>query len=498
MILFSLVLSAFLQASTSLVDSFNGQSTPLVPFRRTTTLLHFSFPPPSPPAIVRQFVDTNAADREVEKSAFIETKNLVEKYYLHKNTLQRNVRYQKVVGGPDVASPKVLLASLGDKYSRYVTKEGYSKIQKFDLIGVGVMFVPEGGEVSGDVAGQVSSKKDDSPDNKGTASTRTTFTVETDPKLSDDDTMNNIPEKVQNQRLTIGAPPVPNSPGDSAGLRKGDIVEKVNSVDVSGMTSFQVIDLVNARSDGLVSLDIARLTDTVTLKREVEKVKNPVEVKLLPDGVGYLKMSEFNSLSTSRFSEGVQKLIEERRSYEGGEGLRGLVVDLRGNGGGSFQSAVDVGGEVIGGGKTIAMVFDGNDFGPDDELIDPSHSGTEIKTKAAQQQIIGDDVPIIVLVDGGTASASEVLTIGLRDNCRAAIGSTGDGTRSYGKGLIQAVYGLLDGGGAVVTVGEYRGLRGEQIQKVGVSPDLILGQKLENVDFNQAASVMKLCREFGK
>ena len=139
------------------------------------------------------------------------------------------------------------------------------------------MFVPEGGEVSGDVAGQVSSKKDDSPDNKGTASTRTTFTVETDPKLSDDDTMNNIPEKVQNQRLTIGAPPVPNSPGDSAGLRKGDIVEKVNSVDVSGMTSFQVIDLVNARSDGLVSLDIARLTDTVTLKREVEKVKKARE-----------------------------------------------------------------------------------------------------------------------------------------------------------------------------------------------------------------------------
>lgn len=269
-----------------------------------------------------------------------------------------------------------LISSLGDKYSRVLDKDAYARIQKFDLIGIGATLMPD------------------------------SITKE----------------------IIVGAPPVAKSAADMAGLRVGDIVLAVNGVETNGRTAFDIIDQISEDPNaGTVTFTIRSsdgITRDVPLKREFAEVKDPVSYRVSEtrsDGtkVGYVRITEFNSLVKTSLEAALRDLESQ--------GVDAYVLDIRGNPGGAFQSAVEIAGLFMND-KLATDVVDGN--------------GVDLKFRTSKDRVVVDENhPLAIWLDGRSASASEVLSGALRDNCRAVI----MGDTSFGKGLVQAVYGLKNG-----------------------------------------------------
>ena len=321
-----------------------------------------------------------------------------------------------------------LVTSLGDKYSRVLDKDSYARIQKFDLIGVGVTLMPD-------------------PSNK---------------------------------EIIVGAPPVEGSAAAKEGLKVGDAVKAVNGVDTVGRTAFDIIDQISENPDASTVTFTIRSEGEyrdVTMKREFMEVKDPVSYRLSEtreDGtkVGYVRVSEFNS----RVKPSLEAALRDLE----GQGVSAYVLDLRGNPGGAFQSAVEIAGLFMSD-RLATDVVDGN--------------GVSLKFRTAADRVaIDSSDSIAIWVDGRSASASEVLSGALRDNCRAVV----MGDQSFGKGLVQAVYGLKNGYGLVLTVAKYLTPNGSDINKVGIVPDVsredalpsspgfvpFFGSDTSKVDFN--------------
>jgi len=195
--------------------------------------------------------------------------------------------------------------------------------------------------------------------------------------------------------------------------------------------------------------------------------------------VGYVRVSEFNSLVKPSLQAALKDLEEQN--------VNAYILDLRGNPGGAFQSAVEIAGLFMND-KLATDVVDGN--------------GVDLKFRTTKDKMaIDTDDAIAIWVDGRSASASEVLSGALRDNCRAVV----MGDRSFGKGLVQAVYGLKNGYGLVLTVAKYLTPGGTDINKVGIVPDVskedalpsspgfvpFLGSDTSKVDFNDVRARMK-------
>lgn len=164
--------------------------------------------------------------------------------------------------------------------------------------------------------------------------------------------------------------------------------------------------------------------------------------------VGYVRVSEFNSLVNSSLQRALSELKKQ--------GANAYVMDLRGNTGGAFQSAIEISGLFLQD-KVATYVVDSNQV----EL--------PFRTPKLQELSIDPEAPLVVWIDGLSASASEVLAGSLHDNCRAVT----MGNKSFGKGLIQAVYGLKNGAGLVVTVAKYITPSGSEIQGLGITPDIL-------------------------
>lgn len=327
-----------------------------------------------------------------------------------------------------------LVGSLGDKYSRVLDRESYARIQKFDLIGVGVTLMP-------------------------------------DPSTKE---------------IIVGAPPVQDSAAFYAGLKVGDVVVAVNGIDTLGRTAFDIIDQISDDPNaGSVTFTIRNGEEykDVTMKREFLEVKNPVSYRVSEtrsDGtkVGYVRVSEFNSL--------VKPSLEAALRDLEGQQVNAYVLDLRGNPGGAFQSAVEIAGLFMSN-KLATDVVDGN--------------GVDLKFRTSKDKMAIDlDDSIAIWVDGRSASASEVLSGALRDNCRAVV----MGDRTFGKGLVQAVYGLKNGYGLVLTVAKYLTPGGTDINGHGILPDVsrvealpsspgfvpFLGSDTSRVDFDDVKERM--------
>ncbi|VEU43412.1 unnamed protein product [Pseudo-nitzschia multistriata] len=316
-----------------------------------------------------------------------------------------------------------MVQSLGDKYTRVLDKDQYAAIQKFDLIGVGVTLMPN-------------SQKD----------------------------------------IIIGAPPIAGSASDKAGLKMGDYVTAVNGIPTRGRNAFDIIDQIGENPNAKqVSFSILRdkgpsTIDSignpqsadnfvVTLERQTMEVKDPVQFKISEtrsDGtkVGYVRVSEFNSLVNSSLQHALSELNKE--------GANAYVMDLRGNTGGAFQSAIEISGLFL---RDRVATY----------VVDSNQVELPFRTPKLQDLSIDPETPMVVWIDGLSASASEVLAGSLHDNCRAV--TMGD--KSFGKGLIQAVYGLKNGAGLVVTVAKYITPSGSEIQGLGITPDVLpLGKNM--------------------
>lgn len=260
----------------------------------------------------------------------------------------------------------------------------------------------------------------------------------------------------QNKEIIVGSPPVPKSASETAGLKVGDRVLAINGISTNGRTAFDIIDQIAENPNAeTVTMTIGRkggkIVEDVTMARAFQEVKDPIRYKITEtrsDGtkIGFVRILEFNALVKTKLEDALRQLEAE--------GANAYVIDLRMNTGGAFQSAVEI-SSLFMQDKVATYVVDS--------------TGAQIPFPTPKSRLaIDKEDPMVLWIDGTSASASEVLAGALHDNCRAAI----MGDKSFGKGLIQAVYGLKNGAGLVLTVARYVTPGGSEIQGIGITPDI--------------------------
>ncbi|XP_020593222.1 carboxyl-terminal-processing peptidase 1, chloroplastic isoform X2 [Phalaenopsis equestris] len=241
-------------------------------------------------------------------------------------------------------------------------------------------------------------------------------------------------------------------PANSAGVKQGDELLSVNGLDIRGKSAFEVSSMLQGPKETFVTIEIRHgdcgLTHSIKVQRQ-NVARTPIFYRLEKLGkgnvpVGYVRIKEFNALARKDLIIALKKLINSGASY--------LVLDLRDNLGGLVQAGIEVAKLFLDKGETVIYTA-GRD--------------TEVQNTITAETSPFCRHPIIVLVNNKTASASEIVASALHDNCKAVL----VGERTYGKGLIQSVYELLDGSGMVVTIGKYITTNHMDINGNGILPD---------------------------
>ena len=237
--------------------------------------------------------------------------------------------------------------------------------------------------------------------------------------------------------------PMEGSPAEEAGIQAGDLITKVDGKQYSGEELDQASNAIKGEEGTTVKLEILRNGETQELEVERKKivVSHIVEKKF--DNIGYLKIEDFDGGCAKEFQEKYKELENQ--------GIDRLIIDLRNNGGGVVDEAVDIADMLLDKDDTI--------------LITKDKKGNEEITKSEHDPTI--TMPVVVLTNEYSASASEILVGALQDNERATI----VGTKTYGKGVIQEVDRLNDGSGLKITIEEYYTPNRNEINKVGIEPD---------------------------
>lgn len=248
--------------------------------------------------------------------------------------------------------------------------------------------------------------------------------------------------------VTVVAP-MKGTPGERAGLLPGDRIVEVDGKDVVGKPLDDVVNLIRGPRNTTVQLKVRREGRPQPLEFKItraEIVVPTVEGDLLPgeQGIGYVRLYEFNERVSARLR---QKLNELR-----GRGMRGLVLDLRQDPGGLLSEAVAVAELFVPAGPVVHVV---------------SRTGEQ---KTFESKSRGFDLPLVVLVDGFTASASEIVSGAIQDRDVAPL----VGSKTFGKGSVQSVIRLRDGSGLKLTTAKYLTPKGRSIHGAGIVPDIVV------------------------
>ncbi len=268
--------------------------------------------------------------------------------------------------------------------------------------------------------------------------------------------------------------PISDTPAEKAGIKAGDYIVRIENEQVQGKTLMEAVKLMRGPVGTSIELTIRRKGIkkplTFKVKRQIIEVKS-VESKLLGEkkDIGYVKLKSFNENSDKQF-------IKEIKNYEK-QKIVGYIIDLRNNPGGLLNQAVSITDFFLEKGEIV------------------STKGRRISETRKFFARAGDGVkgkPIIVLINNGSASASEIFAGALKDHKRAII----LGENSYGKGSVQSIIPLKNGGGIRLTISKYYLPSGKSISEVGVSPDIIVEEqsqfKLESEKDNQLNYAIKL------
>ena len=245
--------------------------------------------------------------------------------------------------------------------------------------------------------------------------------------------------------------PIDGSPAAEAGLQSGDVILKLNNAPVKGMTLNESIDIMRGPKGSEIELTIGRPGESqpfeVTLVRNTIKVAS-VREKWLEQGYGYIRIAQFQSSTGTDVRKALEKLMSEEK-------LKGLVLDLRNNPGGILRASVDVAGLFLDGGNVVYTDgrVDNADMSYDADPLDAT-----------------DGAPIVVLINQGSASASEIVAGALQDHSRAVI----MGTESFGKGSVQTILPLSDSRAVKLTTALYFTPNGRSIQAEGIVPDILV------------------------
>ncbi len=254
--------------------------------------------------------------------------------------------------------------------------------------------------------------------------------------------------------LTVIAP-IEDTPAYKAGIKAGDKIVKINNVTTRDMTLQDAVSKMRGTPKTTVVISIMRegwkdLKD-FTLTREIIKVKS-VKSKVLEGGIGYIKINQFQEQTSNDLAAALKKLNEEK--------ITSLVLDLRNDPGGLLNSSIDVASQFLEKGKLV--VYTKTRSGEKSEFFTNNDSHFKL--------------PMVVLVNQGSASASEIVAGALKDWNRAVT----LGTVTFGKGSVQTVIPLSDGSGLRLTTAKYYTPKGKSIQGTGITPDIIVKLEAKN------------------
>ena len=238
--------------------------------------------------------------------------------------------------------------------------------------------------------------------------------------------------------------PIPESPAEKAGIKAGDKIISVDGTEYTSSDFSTIADYIKGEEGTKVNLVVERDEERLTFEITREKINtNPITIEMLEDNIGYLKLPSFDEDTATDFEEKVKELQEK--------GAKSLIIDLRNNGGGIVTEATDIADMLLKKDETIISTVD-------------NKGNKEITYSENEPKFT---MPVVLLTNENSASASEILACSLKDNERGKI----IGTKTYGKGIIQTLLSLKDGSGLKITTEEYYTPKGTTIHKVGITPD---------------------------
>ena len=239
--------------------------------------------------------------------------------------------------------------------------------------------------------------------------------------------------------------PIKGGPAEEAGVLADDIIIAIDGVKYTGQEIDVAADKMKGEQGTTVKIEILRNQETKIFEITRRKViTNPVEAEKLENNIGYIQVTSFDQETADGFKTKFEDLKKQ--------GITSLIIDLRNNGGGLVEEALKMLDYIVPKGKEL--------------LITVNKNNKEKVTKAEEDVLI--DMPIVVLVNGNSASASEILAGALKDLNEATI----VGTKTYGKGVIQQLLTLKDGSGLKITVEEYYTPNRNKIHNVGIEPNI--------------------------
>ena len=257
--------------------------------------------------------------------------------------------------------------------------------------------------------------------------------------------------------LTIISP-IEDTPAWKAGIEAGDIIIKIDGEMTKDITLNGAVKQLRGDPGTKVILtvvrDESRKVEDITIVRGIIKIKDIKRPMILEDGVGYVKIGEFRESTSKDLSKALEKLDKE--------GLEALIIDVRNNPGGLLHSAIDISSKFLSNGEVVVSTDSRNE-----------------EKRIYRSEFFGKkylNIPIVVLVNKGSASASEILAAALRENNRAVL----IGETTFGKGSVQTILPLSDGSAMRLTTSKYYTPNGESIHEKGIEPDIIIPK--ENVE----------------
>ena len=255
-------------------------------------------------------------------------------------------------------------------------------------------------------------------------------------------------------RLVI-VQPLPGSPAEKAGLLPDDVVLTVDGQSIEGMELLDAINLIRGPEGTVVILGISReghdgVID-VSMERGMIELAT-LDAEMLDDGIAYVRLREFNGRADSLMRSALERLMNEEP--------KGLILDLRSNPGGFLGTAVDIGGQFIDKGVI---------------LIERSKNGVE-REHRARKGGLATEVPLVVLVNGSSASASEIVAAAVQDHKRGIL----VGQPTHGKGSVQNSHHLSDGSSIRVTVSRWYTPNDHEISPQGLTPDILVERKADD------------------
>ncbi len=246
--------------------------------------------------------------------------------------------------------------------------------------------------------------------------------------------------------------PIEDTPAAVAGLKTGDLIIRLDDKAVKGMTLTDAVRLMRGKPGSDIILTVVREGSNKPLKftvsRAVIKIQS-VKQKLLDPGYGYVRITQFQSGTTKNLQTAIKKLEAENKGT-----LRGLILDLRNNPGGVLNAAVGVSDAFLS--KGLIVYTEGR------------VADSKLKFSAAPGDLL-NGAPMVVLVNGGSASASEIVAGALQDHKRAVV----MGTKTFGKGSVQTIVPVSNGAALKITTARYYTPDGRSIQAAGIAPDIV-------------------------